>query len=138
VTRLELHELPEPKRAGELTKLVTQLYRARRRIVIWVEDQGRLQILDDYLWTFEKLAFIPHAIWNGGDDQRDEPIVLTSEPVNPNGAQVLVVGDGFPPGEWAAGFDEVHDLIPPEDAGTERRDFWVQWRRDFIEEGSGG
>jgi len=137
VTRLELHDLTGSKRAGELTKLVEGLYRARRRVVIWVTDQGRLQILDDYLWTYEKLAFLPHAVWSGGGDQADEPIVLTSEPANPNGAEVLVVGDGLPPGEWAAGFDEVHDLIPPEDAGEERRAFWDRWRLEHLGEDSG-
>jgi DNA polymerase IIIc chi subunit len=125
-----LHPLPGSKRAGELAKLAAKLYRERRRVVIWVADQGRLQILDDFLWTHEKLSFLPHAIRVEGADQHDEPILLTSEPFGADEAEVLVVGDGLPPGEWAATFAEIHDLIPPEDAGTERRAFWDGWARE--------
>ena len=81
--RIELHELPGDKRAGELVRLVDRMHRSRRRIVVWVADPGRLQMLDDFLWTYDKLAFIPHAVWTDGADVADETVVLTSEAVNP-------------------------------------------------------
>ena len=62
--RLVLHPLPGSKRAGELTRLLDELWRAGRRVVVWVEDEGRRQILDDFLWTHHKLAFLPHALWS--------------------------------------------------------------------------
>ena len=128
--RIHLHELSGEKRAGELARLVESLYRARKRVVVWVEDEGRLQILDNYLWTYHKLAFLPHRVWQEGPVPDDEPILLVSEPVEMVRNEVLVVGDGMPPGEWAAGFQEVHDLIPPGDSGTDRREFWDRWRED--------
>ncbi len=130
MTRLEFHELTGEKRARELAGLVDRLYRDGRRIVIWVADPGRLRILDDYLWTFEKLAFVPHAVWADGGEM-DEKVVLAAEPVESGGADTLVVGDGLPPGEWIATFDEVHDLIPPGDEGDRRREFWQRWRDEF-------
>ncbi len=137
MTRLEFHPLPGEKRARELAALVERLYREGRRVVIWVADPGRLQILDDYLWTFEKLAFIPHGVPVGGGGV-DEPVALTAEPVNPNGADVLVVGDGLPPGEWIGSFSEVHDLIAAGDADDERRQFWERWRDEHPEGESDG
>jgi DNA polymerase IIIc chi subunit len=126
VTRLELHSLPGAKRAAEVAELVARLHGERRRVVVWVSDEGRLRILDDFLWTADKLAFLPHAVWAEGVDMADEPVVLVCRPVNPNRAAVLVVGDGLPPLGWAAGFDEVHDLVAPDAAGDERRAHWRQ------------
>jgi len=122
--RVELHDLPGDKRAGELAVLVERLYREGRRVVVWVQDEGRRTILDDYLWTFNKLSFVPHCAWASGMEDVSEPVVLVGEPANPNGATVLVVGDDLPPDRWAVTFEEVHDLIPPGEAGEKRRAWW--------------
>ncbi len=98
--------------------------------MVWVADEGRRQILDDYLWTFQKLAFVPHVVWGPGLGEVEEPIVLVGEPANPNHATVLVVGDDPPPGVWAATFDEVHDLIAPGESGERRTEFWERWKAD--------
>jgi DNA polymerase IIIc chi subunit len=135
--RLHLHELPGEKRAGELAKILETLYRSRKRVVVWVADPGRLKILDDYLWSYHKLAFLPHRVWQEGAAPDDEPILLVSEPKVLEGASVLVVGDELPPGDWAAGFEEVHDLVPPGEAGTERRAFWDRWRPEADGGGDG-
>lgn len=102
--------------------------------MVWVEDEGRAAILDDYLWTFDRLSFVPHAVASGGVNASDEPVVLVTSPENPNGADVLVVADGLPPLEWATGFAEVHDLLPPGEAGEERRRHWDRWPGDRVEE----
>ena len=130
MARLELHELKGEKRAGELTALLSRLHQARTRVVVWVADEGRRQILDDYLWTYQKLAFLPHLLWGPSLGEVDEAIVLVGEAANPNRATVLVVGDDPPPGGWAATFDEVHDLIAPGSSGEERMAFWARWRED--------
>jgi DNA polymerase IIIc chi subunit len=130
MAKLELHQLKSDKRAGELAALLSRLHTARERVVVWVADEGRRQILDDYLWTFQKLAFLPHALWGPELGEVEEPVVLVGEPINPNGASVLVVGDDPPPGAWAATFDEVHDLIPPGEAGEQRTEFWERWKAE--------
>jgi DNA polymerase IIIc chi subunit len=124
VVRLELHPLSGFKRAGELAQLVLSLYRQGRAVVVWVADDGRRKMLDDYLWTFHRLAFVPHAIWDQSVQEVREPVVLVGQPCNPIDAAVLVVGDEPPPSEWAAGFEEVHDMIPPGEPGDQRRQQW--------------
>jgi DNA polymerase IIIc chi subunit len=130
MANLELHDLKTEKRAGELTALLSRLHESRARVVVWVADEGRRQILDDYLWTFQKLAFLPHILWGPELGDVEEAIVLVGEPANPNRATVLVVGDDPPPGGWAATFDEVHDLIPPGEGGERRVEFWERWKSD--------
>ncbi len=130
MARLELHPLSTDKRAGELAALLDTLHRRRVRVVVWVADEGRRQILDEYLWTFQKLAFVPHALWGPELGEVEDPIVLVGELANPNRATVLVIGDDPPPGEWAATFDEVHDLIAAGEGGERRRGFWERWKTD--------
>jgi DNA polymerase III subunit chi len=115
--------------------LVEELYKEGRRLVVWVADEGRLQILDDYLWTFRKLSFVPHSVWSPALGELEDPVALLSEPGNPNGASVLVVGDDPPPGEWAASFEEVHDLVGQGEEGERRRRFWQQWAEKYQVEG---
>ena len=127
---LELHTLQSEKRAGRLVGLLERFHKERTRVVVRIADEGRRQIFDEYLWTYQKLAFLPHVLWSPSLGEVDEPVVLVGEPANPNGAKVLVVGDDLPPGEWAATFDEVHDLIAPGTSGEERRNFWERWQND--------
>lgn len=130
MARLVLHRLPTPKRAGAVAALLDRLHRERHRVVVWVADEQRSRLLDDFLWTFDTQSFLPHAVAEGGEDLSDEPVVIVSAPANPNAAAVLVIADGLPPLEWAAGFDDVHDLLPPGPAGEERRRFWEPWPGD--------
>jgi DNA polymerase-3 subunit chi len=127
MARLVLHDLPTDKRAGELVQLVEAMASSGRRIVVWIADDGRRKILDDYLWTFDKTSFVPHAVWQPTMGELDEPVVLVGEAANPNRADVLVVGDELPSEEWAREFDEVHDFIPPGADGDERRRWWQRW-----------
>jgi DNA polymerase-3 subunit chi len=128
MARLTLHPLPGSKRAGRLAQLVDELFRDGRRVVVWVADDANRQALDDYLWTFAKLAFVPHALWGPAMGKVDDPVVLVGEASNPNSATVLVVGDELPSGDWAATFDEVHDLIPEGPEGEARASEWELWR----------
>lgn len=105
-----------------------------QRVVIWMADEGRRHILDEYLWVYQKLAFLPHAVWEPSLGEVDEPVVLLGEPGNPNQASVLVVGDDLPPGDWAATFDEVHDLVPGGAEGIERNAWWEQWQQEHNSE----
>jgi DNA polymerase-3 subunit chi len=127
MTRLVLHDLQSDKRAGELARLIESLAAEGRRLVVWVADEGRRQIFDDWLWTFDKLSFVPHSLWQPSLGEVEDPVVLLGVAGNPNKATVLVIGDELPPDDWSRGFDEVHDLIPPGDDGGQRRAWWDRW-----------
>ncbi len=125
--RLHLHDLPGPKRAGRLSQVVEDLYSKGERVIVWVRDEGRRQILDGYLWTFRKLSFVPHCNWTPTlGTEVVEPVVLVGEPVNPNGATVLVVGDDLPPMDWVGTFEAVHDFIAPDEEGESRAAAWAE------------
>jgi DNA polymerase IIIc chi subunit len=134
MTQLHLHDLRSQKRAGDLARLVESMAADGHRLIVWVADEGRRQIFDDWLWTFSKLSFVPHSVWQPSLGEVDDPVVLLGEPGNPNRATALVIGDDLPPEDWARGFDEVHDLIPPGPDGVERRAWWQRWQGASVDE----
>jgi DNA polymerase-3 subunit chi len=66
------------------------------RAVVQTGSQERRDALDALLWTFRDDSFLGH-----GTDREphaaEQPVVLTTEPVNPNAAQIRFVVDGAEP-----------------------------------------
>lgn len=131
--RVVLHRLRGTKKAQDACRLVESLVDAGRRVVVWVSDEGRARVLDDYLWTFSQSSFVPHAFVTSGKACDDAAVIVSGVLENPNGADTLVVVDRLV--EFAGGddFDEVHDL----DAGTEedagKADAWRQSGAEVVE-----
>lgn len=58
----------------------------------------RIEHLDSWLWTYRDDSFLPHAPASEAGASR-QPILLTAEMENLNGADVLFLVDGAEPGE---------------------------------------
>jgi DNA polymerase-3 subunit chi len=71
------------------------------RALVRAGSQERIEALDDALWTWRDESFIPHA--REGEPAR-QPVWLTTEGGNPNGAQALFLVDGAEPGDLS-GFE---------------------------------
>jgi DNA polymerase-3 subunit chi len=71
------------------------------RALVRAGSPERLEHLDEAIWTFRDDSFVPHA--REGDPAR-QPVWLTIEGGNPNGAQALFLVDGAEPGDLA-GFE---------------------------------
>lgn len=66
-------------------------------------SQERLDALDAGLWTFRDDSFVPHALdGSAGVEPSRQPVWLTTQSGNPNGAQVLFLLDGAEPGDLSA------------------------------------
>ncbi len=57
------------------------------RAVIEVGLAERAEALDSHLWTFRDDSFLPHGLAGEGNDAL-QPILLTTDDDNPNGAEV--------------------------------------------------
>jgi DNA polymerase-3 subunit chi len=68
------------------------------RVVVQSTSPERTETLDAHLWTYRDDSFLPHATWRG-HDVSDQPIVLSIEEGNPNGANVrfLIDNAALPP-----------------------------------------
>jgi len=70
------------------------------RAVIKTESADRADALDTLLWTFND-GFLPHAQAGDGEAAR-QPVLITTEAGNPNGAAILFVVGGAPPPDWTS------------------------------------
>lgn len=80
------------------------LERTRERAwkaVVRVGSAERMAALDTHLWTYSEQTFLAHGTAAEGHPAR-QPIFLTVEDENPNGAQVLFLVSGALPKDWSA------------------------------------
>ena len=92
MTRVEFIKLKRPERARILCELAEEFYLAGQRVLVMVQDDNQGVTLDQFMWTWKKGTFIPHAYKSGSVDCHDEPVVIVAEEDNPNGAEVLLMG----------------------------------------------
>jgi len=63
------------------------------RVVVQAASEERVAALDAHLWTFRDESFLPHGTARDAE-AREQPILLTVDDDNPNGATVRFLLDG--------------------------------------------
>jgi len=63
------------------------------RVVVQASSEERIEALDSHLWTWREDSFLPHGIWRD-PEAGQQPIVLTLNADNPNGAVVRFLIEG--------------------------------------------
>ena len=76
-----------------LPKLLEKVLERGLRAVVVAGSEERVEALNTALWTYEQESFLPHGSARDGNAEA-QPIWLTVEDENPNGATVLVLTDG--------------------------------------------
>ncbi|MDP8916969.1 MAG: DNA polymerase III subunit chi [Pseudomonadota bacterium] len=102
------------------------------RAVVRAPDPERLAQLDRHLWVYRDDSFLPHAVAGEADDGR-QPILLTADLGNPNGAQALFLIDGAEPGPLD-GWDRCVILLDGRDqqAVAGARDRWRSLKQSGV------
>jgi len=72
--------------------LMTSLQRDWRAVVI-VRSDERVEALNALLWVYDKDGFLPHGTKREGHADK-QPVWLTTDEENPNGAHVVFLVDG--------------------------------------------
>jgi len=67
------------------------------RVVVQAGQGETCERLDALLWTFRDDSFVPHAIASGPETDAKQPVLLTTNGENPNGAHVRFLVDGAEP-----------------------------------------
>ncbi len=73
------------------------------RAVVRVDSTERLSALDLHLWSYSEQSFLAHGTAQTGYASR-QPIYLTTDDENPNGASVLFLAGGELPVQWDGGY----------------------------------
>lgn len=63
------------------------------RVVVQASSDERVEALDAHLWTWRDNSFLPHGTWRDAE-VAEQPIALTADERNPNGATVRFLVDG--------------------------------------------
>jgi len=84
------------------------------RVVVQASSEERVEALDAHLWTWRDDSFLPHGTWREAEAAR-QPILLTPNQDNPNGAVVRFLVEGATMPADAAGYQRVVLLFDGED-----------------------
>ena len=84
------------------------------RVVVQAASEERVEALDAHLWTFSDDGFLPHGTWRDAEAGQ-QPILLTVNDDNPNGATVRFLVDGAPMPADAAAYDRIVLIFDGED-----------------------
>jgi DNA polymerase-3 subunit chi len=106
-----------------LPRLLEKAYAGGHRVVVRGGDPERIELLNRALWTYGKDSFLPHGVRSDGFAE-DQPIYLTAQVENPNGATILIRVDEADAPDLDA-FDRCLDLFDghDEEAVARARDF---------------
>src|SRR5271169_5180298 len=84
------------------------------RVVVQASSDERVEALDAHLWTWRDDAFLPHGTWRD-PEAAEQPIVLTADDKNPNGATVRFLVDGASLANDAADYERIVLLFDGDD-----------------------
>ncbi len=128
MTRIDFHS-NVPDKIAYSCRLVRKARAANCRIVLLVGDRAGLMTLDQALWTFSELDFVPHVL--AGDPlAATTPVVLIdSDAAELPHHQVLINLSANTPAHFAR-FERMFEIISADDAdkaaGRERYRFYQQ------------
>ena len=92
-----------------LPKLLEKALERGHRAIVLTGSKERVENLNAALWTYEERSWLPHGSASDGSPEA-QPIYLTEEEENPNGADVLVTVDGRAPTN-TQGFARIIDMF---------------------------
>jgi DNA polymerase-3 subunit chi len=93
MAEIRFYHLRTKRLEQALPEILAKALERGRRAVVRVGSRERLDALDGALWTYDPGSFLPHGRLKDGTEA-DQPIFLTTEDDNPNGADMLVLADG--------------------------------------------
>ena len=93
MTDIGFYHLTRSSLVQALPRLLEKVFASGARAVVMTGSEERSGALNAILWTYDQNAFLPHGTARDGNAQ-DQPIWITHEDENPNGASILVLTDG--------------------------------------------
>ena len=93
MTEIKFYHLQMTRLERALPQLVAKVLASGARAVVMLGSEERVAEMDGALWTFDPNAFVPHGTARDGR-AADQPVWLTVQDENPNGAKVLILADG--------------------------------------------
>ncbi|MDR3481049.1 MAG: DNA polymerase III subunit chi [Burkholderiaceae bacterium] len=131
MTRIDFHSNVADK-IGYACRLVRKARAADCQVVLYADDPAQLRTLDDALWTFSELDFLPHAM--AGDAlAASTPVILADNAAGelPH-HQILINLSATTPAHFAQ-FERMFEIVSTEasDAGAARERYRFYQQRGY-------
>lgn len=128
MTEINFYHLTFSPLERALPKLLERTLEGGKRALVLAASEARVDALNSQLWTYEERGWLPHGSAKDGHAEQ-QPIWLTDNIENPNGASFLFLTDGSEHPEVAA-FERVFELFDGRDdaAVQAARDRWKRYR----------
>ncbi|RMF08250.1 MAG: DNA polymerase III subunit chi [Alphaproteobacteria bacterium] len=113
MTEVGFYHLQRQSVSQALPRLLERVGAAGLRAVVMAGSEERIEALDAALWTYDPDSFLAHGTRRTGFSE-EQPVYLTTQEENPNGATVLVLVDGVTPA-FMGSFDRCVDMFDGND-----------------------
>jgi DNA polymerase-3 subunit chi len=130
MTAINFYQLQRSSLEEALEKLLQKVLGGQARAVVLAGSEERVEVLNAALWTLSPSSFLPHGSRRDGH-AASQPVWLTTEDENPNGASVLVLTDGMV-SKRVQDYERCLELFDGDDAAavTAARDRWRGYKAE--------
>jgi DNA polymerase III subunit chi len=127
MTEMLFYHLQGQKLESVLPALLERSLERGWKVIVQGSSEERLDALDVHLWTYRDDGFLPHGTWRE-PDAAAQPVLLTLNEGNPNGANVRFLIDGAPVPADVEAYQRLVLLFDGEDeeAVTAARAHWSE------------
>ncbi len=128
--RVDFYHLQRSPLEQVLPKLCEKAYSTGKRIKIQLGTEERVSFVNSLLWTYSEESFLPHGSKKDGFSE-EQPIFISADENNPNGAVLLVLADGAMPSlEVLQQYERVLNIFDGtnETSLNAARNYWKQIR----------
>lgn len=113
MTEIAFYQLRTASLEQTLPKLLEKTLAAGKRALVLVRSVERIESLNGHLWTYEAESWLPHGSGSDGDGEH-QPVLLSSDDKNINGANFLFLVDGAT-SDRVADFDRCFEIFDGRD-----------------------
>jgi DNA polymerase III subunit chi len=114
MTEILFYHLQGQKLEGMLPSLLEKSLERGWTVIVQGASEERIESLDAHLWTYRDDGFLPHGTWRE-PDAAVQPVLLTPNDGNPNGATVRFLIDGAPMPADAGAYQRIVLMFNGED-----------------------
>lgn len=110
MSRVDFYILPDGAGIDRFAcTMAKKAWTTGHRVHIHTQSEERAKAMDDLLWTFRDISFIPHEIYNGTENE-DTPVTIGFGNNFPEKSQVIINLDNEIP-DFASCFDRIVEIV---------------------------
>ncbi len=110
MSRVDFYILPDGTGMDRFAcTMAKKAWSTGNRVHIHTQSEEKAKQLDDLLWTFRDISFVPHEQYNGTED-KDTPVTIGFGNDFPEQSQVMInLGNNIP--DFAPSFERIVEIV---------------------------